>query len=137
MSIYKLVVINTSNGFFVFNLLKHLTLCNEKSHYFLFKFQLNCTALPFLNIYFVFEDHMKPALPDIGKKIAKLPHKRPVFGNILTYKYFLVQQVLHKRECHSMCIRRVSIDKLQFSRMFLVLSLGLFKKILPKLLHID
>ena len=72
-------------------------------------------------------------LPDIVKKMSKLSQKPPIFGDIYTYKPIWLQQDLDERECHSMCIRRVSIEELQFSRMFLVLSLGLFKKILLKL----
>ena len=51
-------------------------------------------------------------LPDIVKKISKLSQKPPIFGDIYTYKPIWLQQDLDERECHSMCIRRVSIEEM-------------------------
>ena len=51
-------------------------------------------------------------LPDIGKKMFKLSQKPPFFGDIYTYKPIWLQQDLNERECHSMCIRRVSIEEM-------------------------
>ena len=39
LSVYKLVVV-----FFIWNLITNMMFCNQKSHYFLFKSPLNCTA---------------------------------------------------------------------------------------------
>ena len=50
-------------------------------------------------------------LPDIVKKMSKLSQKPPIFGDIYTYKPIWLQD-LDERECHSMCIRRVSIEEM-------------------------
>ena len=51
-------------------------------------------------------------LPDIGKKMSKLSQKPPIFGDIYTYKPIWLQQDLDERDCHSMCIRCVSIEEM-------------------------
>ena len=71
------------------------------------------------------------ALPDIGQKVSKLAYKLPV----LAIFNIQIPSGYSDFSTSAMCIRHVFVDKLQVSRMLLVLSLVLFKKILSKLLH--
>ena len=58
MSIYELVVLNTSNGLFVFNLIKDLIFCSQKSHYFYSNSHWTAAVFKYLLLWSEFTCHI-------------------------------------------------------------------------------
>ena len=100
MSVYKLMA-NTFNGFVYIEFDQTLDILQSKKLLLFIQIptELHCCLQIFILFWMITRIRTKPAwhghpctkvLPDIVKKITELPQKPPVFGNILSYKYYLV-----------------------------------------------
>ena len=114
-------------GFFILNLIQHLTFWNEKSHYFYSNRCCSGQELQGVNFthFTPFCCHFTSMLPDISRHCQK---NRQIVSQTTGFWGYLNLQILsgyEERNDDSMCIRHVLVEEWQSSRMFWWISLGL------------